>query len=56
MRGSLFFMTMFYKSLLENFGQINSALIVGGVVFAVALFSVSQLKETYGKDLNFNEE
>lgn len=55
-RGSLFFMTMFYKSLLTNFGQINSALIVGGVVFAVALFSVSQLKETYGKDLNFNEE
>ncbi len=55
-RGSLFFMTMFYKSLLENFGQINSALIVGGVVFVVALFSVSQLKETYGKDLNFNEE
>ncbi len=55
-RGSLFFMTMFYKSLLTNFGQINSALIVGGVVFVVALFSVSQLKETYGKDLNFNEE
>ena len=55
-RGSLFFMTMFYKSLLESQGQINSALIVGGVVFVVALLSVSQLKETYGKDLNFNEE
>ena len=54
-RGSLFFMTMFYKSLLESQGQINSALIVGGVVFAVSLLSVSQLKETYGKDLNFNE-
>ena len=54
-RGSLFFMTMFYKSLLESQGQINSTLIVGGVVFAVSLLSVSQLKETYGKDLNFNE-
>jgi putative MFS transporter len=39
----------------EHFTKIESAMILGGVIFAVALFALSFLQETYGKDLDFVE-
>jgi len=39
-----------------NFGDAWSAYIVGLVFILLALFSLSQLKETFGKDLNYFEE
>jgi len=39
-----------------NFGDAWSALIVGLIFIFLALYSLSQLKETFGKDLNYFEE
>jgi MFS family permease len=39
-----------------NLGDAWSAYIVGLVFILLALFSLSQLKETFGKDLNYFEE
>ncbi len=39
-----------------NFGDAWSAYIVGMVFILLALYSLSQLKETFGKDLNYFEE
>jgi len=36
--------------------QINAALSVGVIVFALAFLSWYNLKETYGKELNYNEQ
>ncbi len=39
-----------------NFGDAWSALIVGLIFISLALYSLSRLKETFGKDLNYFEE
>jgi MFS transporter, putative metabolite:H+ symporter len=55
-RGSVVPLTLGFKFLRPSLGMINSALVVGVVCVAIALFAVSQLKETFGKDLNYLED
>lgn len=44
---------IFFKS---HYGMIGSGYIMMGILTIVSLFSLSQLKETFGKDLNYIEE
>ena len=44
-----------YNLLKEPLGKIESAMWVGAVVFILAIWAVTQLEETFGKDLNFQE-
>jgi len=37
-------------------GLINGAMLIGGVVFARAFWSLYAMKETYGRDINFVEQ
>ncbi|QXV64421.1 MFS transporter [Mucilaginibacter sp. 21P] len=55
-RGSLIPITLAFNALKGNFGQINAGYIMMIVLTVIALFSLSQLKETFGKDLNYIEE
>jgi MFS family permease len=54
-RGSLVLITLAYSALEGQIGMISAALWVGLLCYALAIFSVSRLEETYGKDLNFQE-
>ena len=55
-RGSFVLIDISYNLLKNPLGKINSAAIVGIVVFALAIFAVARLEETFGKDLNFQEK
>lgn len=59
-RGSLSLVILLFTFLREEnglgLGMVNSALIVGGIVFAAAFTSLYLMPETYGKDLNYLEE
>lgn len=54
-RGSLVLATLSFTALKGSMGIINSALVVGFVSLAIALFALSQLKESFGKDLDYLE-
>ncbi|MBM3403036.1 MAG: MFS transporter [Bacteroidetes bacterium] len=54
-RGSLVLATLSFTALKGGFGIINSALLVGFLSLAIALFALYQLKETFGKDLDYLE-
>ena len=54
-RGALIPITLVFKALIPQVGLINSAAIVGAVCFSLAIYSVSSLKETFGKSLDFVE-
>ena len=54
-RGSLVLITLAYSALEGQIGMLSAALWVGLLCYALAIFSVSRLEETYGKDLNFQE-
>lgn len=54
-RGSLVLATLSFTTLKASLGIINSALVVGFVSLAIALFALYQLKETFGKDLDYLE-
>ncbi len=54
-RGSLVLATLSFTGLKASLGIINSALVVGFVSLAIALFALYQLKETFGKDLDYLE-
>lgn len=54
-RGSLVLATLSFTALKGSLGIINSALLVGFVSLAIALFALYQLKETFGKDLDYLE-
>jgi putative MFS transporter len=56
-RGSVNLITIFFGLLLSlNFGKDWSALIVGVTFIGFAILSLTKLKETFGKDLNYLEE
>jgi hypothetical protein len=55
-RGSFVLVDISYNLLKNPLGKINSAAVVGAVVFALAIFAVTRLEETFGKDLNFQEK
>lgn len=54
-RGSLVLATLSFTSLKSSMGIINSAMLVGFVSIIIALIALSQLKETFGKDLDYLE-
>ncbi|MEZ5173200.1 MAG: hypothetical protein R2850_06770 [Bacteroidia bacterium] len=41
--------------MLEGFGSVTSALITGAVCIGLAIFALSGLKETFGRDLDYIE-
>ncbi len=54
-RGSVIIITLAYKSFESQGGAIVGATWVGVVCFALAFVAIWQLKETFGKDLNYYE-
>jgi hypothetical protein len=55
-RGSVSLITLTFGMLVSfNLNDGISAFIVGIVFLLIALYSISQLKETFGKDLNYLE-
>lgn len=55
-RGAVVPITLSFGYLRNNFGMLNSALIVGLTVIVVSLIALTQLAETFGNDLNFTED
>ena len=54
-RGSVPIIMLFFGLLTLNFSDGISALMIGLFFIILAFYSISRLKETYGKDLNYNE-
>ena len=54
-RGSLIPINLAFAAFKDHYGMITSGYIMMAILTIVALFSVSQLKETFGKDLNYVE-
>ncbi len=48
-------MSLWLNSIRHDLGLINSALLIGGIVFVVAFAALSFIKETYGTDINYTE-
>jgi hypothetical protein len=56
-RGSVNIIVLFFSVLVSmNINDGWSAMIVGVIFISLAFYSVSKLKETFGKDLNYIEE
>ena len=49
-------MSLWLNAIRHDLGLINSALIIGGVVFLLAFISLYFMSETYGKDINYIEK
>ena len=49
-------MTLVLNLIRNPVGLINSTMLIGGVVFGLAFWSLYAMKETYGRDINFVEE
>ena len=54
-RGSLIPINMAFAAFAKNYGMVTSGYIMMGILTLIALFSLSQLKETFGKDLDYVE-
>jgi putative MFS transporter len=54
-RGALIPISIGFKALSSNYGRIHGAYIMMGIVSIIALFALSQLKESFGKDLDYLE-
>jgi MFS family permease len=54
-RGALIPISLLFKFLIPSFGLIHAAAWVGALCFTLALFAISQLKDTFGKSLDFVE-
>jgi MFS family permease len=54
-RGALIPISLLFKFLIPSVGLIHAASYVGILCFSLAIFAVSQLKETYGKSLDYIE-
>lgn len=55
-RGALIPITILFKFFVKDYGYITSGYIVMAIVTIIALFALSQLKESFGKDLDYIEE
>ncbi|RYU92326.1 MFS transporter [Mucilaginibacter terrigena] len=55
-RGSLIPINIGFNMLVAHYGMITSGYIMMVILTLISLFSLSQLKETFGKDLNYIEE
>lgn len=54
-RGALIPINASFAFFSARYGMVNSGYIMMGLLTLIALFSLSQLKETFGKDLNYIE-
>ena len=54
-RGTVVLVTNTFQALKGSMGIINSAMTVGFISLAIALLALSQLKETFAKDLDYVE-
>lgn len=54
-RGAVVPITLGYKYLELDYGNVNAAVIVGIICIALAIVSVLSIKETFGKDLDYYE-
>ena len=54
-RGSLILINLGFASLKANYGMIHSGYIMMAILTVLALLALSQLKETFGRDLNYIE-
>ena len=54
-RGSLIPINIAFAALKGSYGMITAGYIMMAILTVIALFSLSQLKETFGKDLNYVE-
>jgi predicted membrane-bound spermidine synthase len=54
-RGALIPISLLFKYLIPSVGLIQSAAFVGVLCFSLAIYSVLQLKETFGKSLDYTE-
>ncbi len=55
-RGSLILINMGFVALKASYGMITSGYIMMGILTALALLALSQLKDTFGKDLDYVED
>jgi MFS transporter, putative metabolite:H+ symporter len=55
-RASVIPMTLSFQALKGWFGIANSAILLGVIVLSLAFWSMTNLEETFGKDLDFVEE
>ena len=55
-RGSVTLMSLAHVSLKSSLGWVNSSIIIGLVVFALAYIACYRMEETFHKDLNYSEE
>ncbi|MVM31599.1 MFS transporter [Spirosoma sp. HMF4905] len=54
-RGTLIPMTLFFQALKPSLGALVAAGILGIIVYGLCFWSLSQMEETFGKDLDFVE-
>ncbi|MFA6245690.1 MAG: MFS transporter [Mucilaginibacter sp.] len=55
-RGSLIPINIAFNAFVVHYGMVTSGYIMMVILTLISLFSLSQLKETFGKDLNYVEE
>jgi putative MFS transporter len=55
-RGSLIPINIAFNTFVVHYGMVTSGYIMMVILTLISLFSLSQLKETFGKDLNYVEE
>lgn len=54
-RGTLIPMTLFFQALKPSVGTLVAAGLLGAIVYGLSFWSLSQMEETFGKDLDFVE-
>ncbi|RZK55408.1 MAG: MFS transporter [Pedobacter sp.] len=55
-RGSLILITFSFQFFKDQIGILQSAMLVGAICLVISLVALSQLKETFNKDLDYVEE
>ncbi len=55
-RGALIPTTLLFEFFVHKFNIITAASVMMVLVSGIAIFAVSQLKESFGKDLNYIEQ
>ncbi|GAA4308624.1 MFS transporter [Mucilaginibacter gynuensis] len=55
-RGLLIPINLLFNVFVAHYGMVKSGYIMMGILTILSLFSLSQLKESFGKDLNYVEE
>lgn len=55
-RGSLVAITLGFQFFKDQIGILEGAMVIGAITVVIALLALSQLKESFGKDLDYVEE